>query len=685
MFERIKTFFSTAKEATQIVYSSGTRGVWGATGQMIKNPGAWLKWFKISPRLKAVDKIANDIGAIDILHTDNDGNKYDKSEAIELLNIPNNLPEFTKFQLMRLTEIHYKILGEAFWIIGKGANGKPESILPIPPHWVESIPRKEMDKSYKVRTSNGEIYFVPKEDMVYFKRVDAYEPFKRGVGDSQQIGDELQIDEAMAKYQNLTFKNGAMPPVVIGLKGASGEERKRFKNAWRREFSGISKSHGVATVDADAISVNILKQTMRDLDYVNSRKFIQDLTLEHYMIPKELIGKVENSNRSTITQAQLIYEKNVLKPDIMVLQDVLNRQYLPMFGVDGKIVFDNYITSDSEFNKEKAKDGYDSGILTRNEARVLMGFDEVVGGDVYKSKLGEVLISQEENNTEPAKAEPQPKMSMKQIVFRTNAKIIGKIGKIKNLTNDQKVYIWTKLDNAAQANEDGAERLIKKFMQRQQNDLTDLVMGYFEESKAIPSDLENEMNEFFEQENENLNDELKPIWLNSAKMGYETANEIFDLGISWDITRPEWEIMIEEFGLEEATKINNTTKEALKKEIIEGINEGESIPRIRDRVSEVYANAKGYRATMIARTETHMATVGGTKATYKAAGITKNEWLTTIDGRERDWHGSMNGQIVGIDEKFESGLGNMLSFPGDPTAPASDVVQCRCVLLPIFE
>ena len=689
MFGKIKSFFARTKDIG-VFTSSASRG-WGVLGQAVRNAGMWLKWFRISPRLKPVDKIANDIAAIDIIHVDKEGNRFDKSPAIELLYNPNNLPEFTKFQLIRLLEIHYKIVGEAFWIVERDNRGNPLEILPIPPHWVKSIPRKQSDGHYKVFTSDGQKYEVPKENMVYFKRIDAYEPFKRGVGDSQQIGDELQIDEAMAKFQNLTFKNGAIPPVVVGMKGSTKIERDKFKVNWKSEYGGLRNSHSIAVVNEDAISVQVLKQTMKDLDYVNSRKFIQDLTLEHYMIPKELIGKVENSNRATITQAQMIYEKNALKPDIILIQDVLNKQYLPMFQLEGKLEFEPYLTSDKEFDRTTAFDGWDKGLLTRNEARQKIGEDEAPGGNVYKSKLGEIFTAAKEETQAQIDIQPQREENfIDRPVYIVNDKKTHSgenksLYRAKELSEEAQYTVWETFDKAAEAGEEEATRIIKRFMQRQQNDLTDLVMNYLESKKALPDDLEKDINDFFKDEDRTLKKELSKIWLASGELGFEAANELFDFGLSWNIVREEWAVMIEEFGLEEAKTINDTTKDALKKQIIEGLNQGESIPEIRDRVSGVYSIAKDSRATMIARTETHMATVGTTKATYAAAGIEKNSWLTTMDGNERDWHGSIHGQIKRMDEPFVTGLGNLLMFPGDPAGPAEDVIQCRCVLLPVFE
>ena len=38
----------------------------------------------------------------------------------------------------------------------------------------------------------------------------------------------------------------------------------------------------------------------------------------------------------------------------------------------------------------------------------------------------------------------------------------------------------------------------------------------------------------------------------------------------------------------------------------------------------------------------------------------------------------MGGQLRRRGVPFRSGNGNALRYPGDPQAPASDVIQCRC-------
>jgi uncharacterized protein with gpF-like domain len=57
------------------------------------------------------------------------------------------------------------------------------------------------------------------------------------------------------------------------------------------------------------------------------------------------------------------------------------------------------------------------------------------------------------------------------------------------------------------------------------------------------------------------------------------------------------------------------------------------------------------------------------------------KWVTAQDEKVRSSHASLNGQVKFFNEPFVSGNGNWLMRPGDPSAPASETVNCRCMLI----
>jgi Phage Mu protein F like protein len=57
-------------------------------------------------------------------------------------------------------------------------------------------------------------------------------------------------------------------------------------------------------------------------------------------------------------------------------------------------------------------------------------------------------------------------------------------------------------------------------------------------------------------------------------------------------------------------------------------------------------------------------------------------WITTLDGRERDSHEEMHLQeVVGLDEPFLTPDDEEIYYPGDPSAPEEETIQCRCMEL----
>lgn len=96
-----------------------------------------------------------------------------------------------------------------------------------------------------------------------------------------------------------------------------------------------------------------------------------------------------------------------------------------------------------------------------------------------------------------------------------------------------------------------------------------------------------------------------------------------------------------------------------------------------------------WRSQMIARTETTkilaLAREEALKQAHAAAGIPdswiRRTWVTNLDGRERHTHHEMNGQVVrGMDSYFVSPAGPRIKYPGDPQAPASEIINCRCTV-----
>jgi len=106
-----------------------------------------------------------------------------------------------------------------------------------------------------------------------------------------------------------------------------------------------------------------------------------------------------------------------------------------------------------------------------------------------------------------------------------------------------------------------------------------------------------------------------------------------------------------------------------------------------DRMVSRYAERQlAFRAETIAATEAVRIANEAEDLFYRQAveqGDLEEEqilrkWVTSKDEKVRPSHRFAQGQIRGLKEQFITGDGNLLRFPGDPRAPASDTIRCRC-------
>lgn len=136
--------------------------------------------------------------------------------------------------------------------------------------------------------------------------------------------------------------------------------------------------------------------------------------------------------------------------------------------------------------------------------------------------------------------------------------------------------------------------------------------------------------------------------------------------------------------------IANEVYALLVSEMIEGQQAGEGVDELRDRIGRVLdatgTNLWTHRAQTIAQTESNRAWNAGVYASalyYEpatGAGWTK-VWVTRMDGRERTSHRQANGDEVPLRDYFQVGTPPVpMRYPGDPAAPADEVINCRCSL-----
>lgn len=139
--------------------------------------------------------------------------------------------------------------------------------------------------------------------------------------------------------------------------------------------------------------------------------------------------------------------------------------------------------------------------------------------------------------------------------------------------------------------------------------------------------------------------------------------------------------------LEKVDGINQTTREWIEQQITKGIEDGLSLDQVIRNIL-INTDMPRYRAERISRTENMLAASYAEEIGVAKTGLeTVKVWLSVDDKRTRHDHRLVDNQERPADEPFNVG-GYAMMRPGDSqtqnvmglVAPASEIVQCRCVL-----
>jgi SPP1 gp7 family putative phage head morphogenesis protein len=165
---------------------------------------------------------------------------------------------------------------------------------------------------------------------------------------------------------------------------------------------------------------------------------------------------------------------------------------------------------------------------------------------------------------------------------------------------------------------------------------------------------------------------------------HDSAKQLSEeLGLEdpWEVEDPE----VARFLGSRKSRLKDAAKhvwEDVKSTLQEGIEAGEPTDDLAKRVREKFTGISKERAETIAQTETAAAYGHARQKGMEETGIEWKEWLTAGDDKVRAEHVRANEQQRRVDEPFDI-AGEKLMHPGDPKGSARNVINCRCVVIPI--
>lgn len=157
--------------------------------------------------------------------------------------------------------------------------------------------------------------------------------------------------------------------------------------------------------------------------------------------------------------------------------------------------------------------------------------------------------------------------------------------------------------------------------------------------------------------------------------GADAAYAALNIEGAFDLANPRAVAYLDGYGARQVTKIDDTTRDALRSLISQAVEQGQSYGELAKEIRRRFDGFSRDRALVVATYETGMAYEAGNRAgaaILRDAGVAlEKSWKTVGDGRV-DPHCSSNAGAgwIAFDQPFPSGDMHPLSHP-----------RCRCVCL----
>lgn len=135
-------------------------------------------------------------------------------------------------------------------------------------------------------------------------------------------------------------------------------------------------------------------------------------------------------------------------------------------------------------------------------------------------------------------------------------------------------------------------------------------------------------------------------------MGQQQLNALVTEA-NFDVESPRVREYLQKRTFKFSGDVNDTTYEAVRKELTEGVASGESVWKLKKRIESVFTDATSKRAAMIAQNEVVRASNAGAEEAYIQSGVvTGKEWLTARDEKVCPFCNGMNGTVVQLEQNF---------------------------------
>jgi portal protein len=267
-------------------------------------------------------------------------------------------PVIDRFMLFELSDIWMTQTGKAHWVVdfAEGASKIPLGLWPVRPDRMTPVPDRRNFLAGWVYTSpdgREQVPLLPTE--VIFNRFADPEDMYGGCGPIQSVLTDIEAADYASQWNRNYFVNSAEPGGVLQLDHELGEgEFDELVSRWRETHRGVARAHRIAVLEAGVTWVPNQHGSVKDMDFANLRSVMRDIIREALGMAKVMTGVSDDVNRANAQTGQEVFASWKVEPRLQRWRNVLNTQFLPLFGATAEGVEFDYVYPRPENREQDA-------------------------------------------------------------------------------------------------------------------------------------------------------------------------------------------------------------------------------------------------------------------------------------------------------------------------------------------
>jgi HK97 family phage portal protein len=584
------------------------------------------------------------------------------------------------------------------------ADPRPERLYVLPADRISRIPDGNWFSGWRYQPTVGDplsnLILLP-EELLFIRLPHPFNSWE-GLAPLQAAALAASGDFAAAQFmRGLMLANAQVSPTFTSDQQLSDDQMKQVLAAVRE------RKRTAGTADRPLVLHSGLKPvppeiTVADMQFLENRKFSRQEICACFGVPQELIGFTEDANRSVGDAARLNFIENRIAP----LCNRLANSFAPVLQCFGNGLVAEFCVEDLPVMQASRRTridgavklwgmGYPANVI--NEALDL-GLPELPDGNTgylpfSVSPVGADAPAAGGASSESPSNSPSPAPAEKSAnPFTTLAALLRAGGASAASPNHSQPHTCGHSEAFAKAIA-GSERKKRQLMSRFFFEQRKRALAALESGARSAEGLALSHRSLLDQPEEDarLIARLKPALV--ADLEFGGAQVWTELGSAADFALPPMEAVNFMARRQEAIKgINQETSDRLNATLQEGLLAGESQEKLADRVRSEFVYCDQVRAERIAATETGIAVNSGRFVGLQEAGVEKKAWLTSHLENTRTGHKAAERDYaagIPLEDTFRvigpDGTVDQMLHPGDPSASAGNVINCRCILLSVHD